>query len=61
MFVSGYTEGVALRHGIELGEVSFLAKPFNIAKLAQAVRGALDTPARERITNAPPSAENEII
>ena len=47
MFISGYTEDVVLRHGIELGEVSFLAKPFNIAELAQAVRRALDAPARE--------------
>jgi two-component system cell cycle sensor histidine kinase/response regulator CckA len=60
MFISGYTEDVVLRHGIELGEVSFLAKPFNVAELAQAVRRALDAPARERFTNAPPSDENEI-
>jgi CheY-like chemotaxis protein len=46
MFISGYTEDVVLRHGIELGEVSFLAKPFNIAELAQAVRRALDAPGR---------------
>ncbi|HWZ89342.1 MAG TPA: ATP-binding protein, partial [Polyangiaceae bacterium] len=48
MFISGYTEDVVLRHGIELGEVSFLAKPFNIAELAQAVRRALDAPGRAR-------------
>ncbi|HEX3773645.1 MAG TPA: histidine kinase N-terminal 7TM domain-containing protein [Polyangiaceae bacterium] len=47
MFISGYTEDVVLRHGIELGEVSFLAKPFTIAELAQAVRRALDAPLSE--------------
>jgi two-component system cell cycle sensor histidine kinase/response regulator CckA len=47
MFISGYTEDVVLRHGIELGEVSFLAKPFNIAELASAVRRALDAPRRD--------------
>ena len=47
MFISGYTEDIVLRHGIELGEVSFLAKPFNIAELARAVRRALDAPRRE--------------
>jgi two-component system, cell cycle sensor histidine kinase and response regulator CckA len=47
MFISGYTEDVVLRHGIELGEVSFLPKPFNIAELASAVRRALDAPRRD--------------
>jgi PAS domain S-box-containing protein len=42
LFISGYTEDVVLRHGIELGEVQFLAKPFNVAELARAVRSALD-------------------
>jgi PAS domain S-box-containing protein len=57
MFISGYTEDVVLRHGIELGEVSFLAKPFNIAELAQAVRRALDAPPRERAASAPISTD----
>jgi two-component system, cell cycle sensor histidine kinase and response regulator CckA len=57
MFISGYTEDVVLRHGIELGEVSFLAKPFNIAELAQAVRRALDAPPRERAASSPISTE----
>jgi two-component system cell cycle sensor histidine kinase/response regulator CckA len=43
LFISGYTEDVVLRHGIEVGEVQFLAKPFNVAELATAVRRALDT------------------
>jgi PAS domain S-box-containing protein len=59
MFISGYTEDVVLRHGIELGQVSFLAKPFNISELAQAVRRALDAPARERNPNATLGAEQE--
>jgi len=46
LFISGYTEDIVLRHGIELGEVNFLPKPFNIAELAAAVRRALDAPSR---------------
>lgn len=46
VFMSGYTEDVVLRHGIELGEVTFLSKPFNTAELAQAVRRALDSRTR---------------
>ncbi len=46
LFISGYTEDVVLRHGIELGEVNFLAKPFNVSELAHAVRRILDTRAR---------------
>ena len=48
LFISGYTEDVVLRHGIELGEVNFLPKPFNVAELAHAVRRALDSRARSR-------------
>ena len=42
LFISGYTEDVVLRHGIELGEVNFLPKPFNVSELAHAVRRVLD-------------------
>jgi two-component system cell cycle sensor histidine kinase/response regulator CckA len=46
LFISGYTEDVVLRNGIELGEVNFLAKPFNVGELAHAVRRTLDARAR---------------
>jgi len=42
LFISGYTEDVVLRQGVELGEVNFLFKPFNARELAHAVRRALD-------------------
>jgi len=45
LFISGYTEDVVLRQGLELGEVNFLSKPFNVSELARAVRRALDAPA----------------
>ncbi|MEO8905594.1 MAG: response regulator [Polyangiaceae bacterium] len=43
LFISGYTEDVVLRHGIELGEVNFLTKPFNVGELGIAVRRALES------------------
>jgi len=49
LFISGYTEDVVLRHGIELGEVHFLAKPFNVAELARAVRRVLDARGTEAL------------
>ena len=51
VFMSGYTEDVVLRHGIELGEVSFLSKPFNTAELAEAVRRALDARPRRALSS----------
>ena len=48
LFISGYTEDVVLRHGIELGEVNFLSKPFTVTELAHAVRRALDARTRSR-------------
>jgi len=42
LFISGYTEDVVLRQGLELGEVNFLSKPFNVSELARAVRRVLD-------------------
>ncbi|HYP77103.1 MAG TPA: ATP-binding protein, partial [Polyangiaceae bacterium] len=42
LFISGYTEDVVLRQGVELGEVNFLFKPFNVNELARAVRRAID-------------------
>lgn len=51
LYVSGYTEDVVLRHGIELGEVHFLAKPYTVNELAGVVRAILDGRPRE-----PPAA-----
>ncbi len=48
LFISGYTEDVVLRHGIELGDVNFLTKPFDVSELGIAVRRALDGKARAR-------------
>ena len=42
LFISGYTEDVVLRQGVELGQVNFLPKPFNVGELARAVRRVLD-------------------
>jgi two-component system, cell cycle sensor histidine kinase and response regulator CckA len=47
LFISGYTEDVVLRQGVELGEVNFLSKPFNVSELARAVRRALDVAATQ--------------
>ena len=41
LFVSGYTDNVILRHGIEEGEVNFLEKPFSSKRLAAKVREIL--------------------
>jgi signal transduction histidine kinase/ActR/RegA family two-component response regulator len=43
LFMSGYTEDVVIRHGVELGAVAFLQKPFSVEQLGQAVRRALDS------------------
>ena len=52
LFISGYTEDVVLRHGIELGEVHFLAKPFNTGELAHAVRRTLDARSQRQAESA---------
>ncbi len=41
LFVSGYTDDVILRHGVQTGQVAFLQKPFSLRRLAFAVREAL--------------------
>ncbi len=46
VFISGYTDDVVLRHGIERGAVFLLEKPFTIAQLGEMVRRALDAPPR---------------
>jgi len=54
LFISGYTEDVVLRQGVELGQVNFLSKPFSASELARAVRRALD--ASRRRTTPPPQS-----
>jgi CheY-like chemotaxis protein len=42
LFISGYPDDVIARRGILSGEVRLLQKPFDLERLAGAVRGALD-------------------
>ncbi len=42
LYVSGYTENSVIRHGIPVGGVEFLAKPFAPSELASTVRRILD-------------------
>jgi CheY-like chemotaxis protein len=48
MFMSGHTQDVVLREGIQKG-TAFLQKPFTPAGLAQKVREALDSQARSAV------------
>ncbi len=41
LFVSGYTDNVILRHGIQEGEVHFLEKPYSSERLAVKIREIL--------------------
>ncbi len=41
IFVSGYTDDVILRHGVEAGDVDFLTKPFTATDLAKTVQAVL--------------------
>lgn len=43
LFVSGYTDNVILRHGIQEGEVHFLEKPYSSERLAAKIREILRT------------------
>jgi PAS domain S-box-containing protein len=46
LYMSGYTDGTAVHHGVAVGEVPFLQKPFTPLELAARVREALgDVPA----------------
>jgi two-component system cell cycle sensor histidine kinase/response regulator CckA len=42
LYISGYSDDVALRHSVEQGEKPFLQKPFTHSGLAAKVRQILD-------------------
>jgi two-component system, cell cycle sensor histidine kinase and response regulator CckA len=42
LYMSGYTDDVIVRHGVQTSEVAFLAKPFTITDLVRTVRTILD-------------------
>jgi len=42
LFISGYTDEMVVRHGVPIGEVSYLQKPFGPVELARKVREVLD-------------------
>ena len=44
LFMTGYTDDVAVRHGLQDGTFSVLQKPFTQASLGSTVRAALDAP-----------------
>jgi signal transduction histidine kinase/ActR/RegA family two-component response regulator len=43
LYISGYTDDVVLRHGLEEAKVNFLHKPFPLTVLARKVREVLDS------------------
>jgi CheY-like chemotaxis protein len=43
IYMSGYTDGAVMRHGIARDEVAFLAKPFSPNELARRVHAVLNT------------------
>ena len=42
LFMSGYTDDVVIRAGVQTSATAFIQKPFNGSQLASSVRGALD-------------------
>jgi PAS domain S-box-containing protein len=42
LYISGYTDDMVVRHGIRVGEVAYLQKPFGPVELARKVRAVLD-------------------
>ena len=46
LYVSGYTDDMVLRHGVELGQLAFLAKPFTPSSLCAKVREVLELDVR---------------
>jgi two-component system cell cycle sensor histidine kinase/response regulator CckA len=55
LYVSGYTDDPALRHGISASEVEFLAKPFAPDELVARVREVLDRPELRRARSVHPN------
>jgi signal transduction histidine kinase/ActR/RegA family two-component response regulator len=55
LYVSGYTDDPALRHGISASEVEFLAKPFAPDQLVARVREVLDRPELRRARSVHPN------
>jgi DNA-binding NtrC family response regulator len=44
LYVSGYTDGTVMAHGVRESGVSFLQKPFTSDQLARKLRSVLDAP-----------------
>jgi two-component system cell cycle sensor histidine kinase/response regulator CckA len=42
LYMSGYTDDIVVRHGVEQGRIAFVEKPFNRATLLRSVRDELD-------------------
>ena len=42
LFMSGYTDSIILRQGVELDEINFIHKPFTSSALLKKVRAVLD-------------------
>ena len=42
LFLSGYTDDLVVRHGVQREELAFLQKPFTPSALAHKVRAVLD-------------------
>ena len=56
LFMSGYTDDAVVVRGVLSEEMAFVQKPFSRAKLARAVRDALDAPPRRDGRHAPDPA-----
>ena len=54
LFMSGYTDGMAVQHGVAIGQVPFLQKPFTPIELNRRVREALGDAALQRVTPPTP-------
>jgi FixJ family two-component response regulator len=44
LFISGFTDNSVIHHGLPDHGVAFLAKPFSVDALGEAVRAVLDRP-----------------
>jgi two-component system, cell cycle sensor histidine kinase and response regulator CckA len=45
LFMSGYTDDTLISHGVAVGELAFIHKPFTPTTLLQRIREVLDSPA----------------